>query len=302
MKVALLQIDGSMPNLALMKLSSYHKEQGDTVMLLGRYAGADVVYASVVFTKSRPNLQTLLSRIPELRVGGTGYSITGKLDTEIEMMTPDYSLYGIDYGLGFITRGCPRLCDFCIVPEKEGNIWKVADVADVINPLSDKLILLDNNLLAYPDCIDILGELRDRKLRVNFCQGLDIRLLTPEICEILAGIRLRNRNFTRKNIHFAWDSSGMEKVVRDGVQMLKTVGFNASDLMFYMLCGYGTTREEDWHRFNVLRSLGVDPFVMLYEGMISPELRQWSRWINRRLYKSCEWERYSRYRQEASLI
>lgn len=293
MKVGLVQIDGSMPNLALMKLSAYYKTRGSEVLPLGRIVGADLVFASCIFMKNAEKAKLIADQYGA-ELGGTGVSTAKNLPDYIESRRPDYEIYDINYGMGFLTRGCIRCCPFCVVPIKEGLLKPVASIESLINPRSNRLVLLDNNLLAYEGHLDILQELSDRKLRVCFTQGLDIRLLTPKNSAALAKVRFANTKFNRRQLYFAFDSMAMEPALRNGVAMLKEVGIRPGSLMIYMLCGYNTTRDEDWHRFNVITALGADPFVMLYQGS-GEELHHWARWVNRRIYKSDKWENYSRY-------
>jgi len=187
MKVLLLDADSTIPNVALMKLSAYHKSQGDEVTLkelhipyypsrtiFNAYYNAEIydkVYCSVIFDSTLQHLKR-----GSTIFGGTGYSLSFELPLDIEGLEPDYSLYpNNDTSYGFITRGCIRNCSFCKVPQKEGGIRQVSNVDRIVRHKVTKF--LDNNILAFPGHYDILQELVDKKIRCQFNQGLDIRLI-----------------------------------------------------------------------------------------------------------------------------
>jgi len=278
------------PNLALMKVSAYHRARGDELISVGQ---GDLTYISCVFSRHRPAAEVLMQVHRNVVVGGPGWDPTITLPPEIDTCRPDYSLYGIKYGLGRLTAGCPGDCPWCVVPASEGRIARtVAEVGDIAN--GNFLILLDANLLACPDWPDHLQAIRRRGIRVHFTQGLDIRMVTDLAAHELARLKIRNLHNTNNQIYFAWDRPETEEHVRNGVATLIRAGINPYRLRFYMLCGYNTTWEQDWLRFAVLRDLGVEPFVMLYQGA-GPKLRAFSRWVNRNLYRSCAWEDYSRW-------
>jgi hypothetical protein len=294
-RIGLMAPDSTIPNLAIMKLSAWHKAQGDTIIFPWRGQRVDRLLASVVFTRNRKEAEHLPTYA---EIGGTGWDYTTTLPDEIEALKPDYDLYGIDYGMGFLWRGCVNKCLFCVVWRKEPEFKQAASIDALLNPRSNRLVLLDNNLTAAPNVVDLLAEMAERRLRVNFSQGLDIRRMTPEIAAALAKVNFSNHTFTSKQVHFAWDSVGLEQAVKRGVAILKEAGIKPYRLMFYMLCGFGTTWEEDWHRFEVLRELGCDPYVMTYQDLEGkaveqdPRLRHFERWVNARIYKACHWEDY----------
>ena len=163
-KILLIDLDHTkFPNLALMKLSAYHKAKGDSVSLnfaLGYY---DKVYASCVFPKNKKNLANYPFK--NMEIGGSGIDLKKKLPKEIDSMQPDYSLYNIDYGIGFITRGCIRNCPFCIVPQKEGKLKPNRNPLQIINPKSNKVKFLDNNFLAYSKHAEVLQLISSVNLR-----------------------------------------------------------------------------------------------------------------------------------------
>lgn len=277
-EIGLWQIDGKYPNLALMKLSSWLKAQGHETHLQ-RTPDHTTAYGSVVFTKNRPRAEFWLHVHPDIEMGGPGWDLRKELPPEIESLRPDYVLYGIDYGLGFLSRGCIRFCPFCIVQEKEGWLRQVAQIADLLNPLSAFLVLFDNNLLALPNILDILAEMADRALTVNFNQGLDIRLMTPEIAQALAQIYYMDFSHHNRMLHFAFDDTKLEGKVRQGIGILFDAGISPEHLCFYVLAGFGDQTPEDvLHRCDVLRGYGVRPYVMRYRK--SKRLNAIARWAN----------------------
>jgi hypothetical protein len=274
MRIGLIQIDGKLPNLALMKISAWHKARGHEIVFPYDYqdifAGkVDKVYAAVVFTENRKQAEYYESLGAE--VGGTGWDLHKKLPAEIESMDADYKLYGIDYGMGFTSRGCIRKCKFCVVPIKEGIIHHVAMPVDLLNPLRNRLTLLDNNALASPAWEQVAHQIIDKKIKVDFTQGNDIRLMTKHNAELLAGMR------HGKRLHFAYDSLETTDQVLKGINLLCSAGF------------------QDMKRIKTLTDLGVGSYVMIYDKSNAPmkikELQRWSNSIPP-LRKYCSFEDY----------
>lgn len=171
------------PNYALMKLSAWHKAQGDSVEWWEPLCTYDRVYSSKVFdfTPENPYLP------PDTIKGGTGYGLFTKLAPEIEIQFPDYTIYPqCDYAIGYITRGCPNHCRWCVVPIKEGDIFPYNSWRDLVRPDSDKLVLMDNNILAHSFGLEQLSDMVGSGYRIDLNQGMDARLVTPEIADILA--------------------------------------------------------------------------------------------------------------------
>ena len=297
MKIGLVDVDGKIPNLALMKLSAWHKAQGDDVKLYDPlFDKPDRVYASKVFTFT-PDYAYFPDGTEVIR-GGTGYDLTTELPPEVEAMHSDYELFGCDYAVGFVTRGCIRRCSFCIVPRKEGRIRQVAEVTDFWRG-QKRLMLLDNNLTAMPDVfIETCRFLADHRIETDFSQGLDIRLINDEKAQALATVRLWKR------VHFAWDNMRDESAVRRGIEIL-TRYMHPDKLMFYVLVGYNTTFDEDMHRVNTLIGYGTNPFVMVYRAQDGSEpsdkrLKHLARWANRpALRKAATWGEYLRGKVQA---
>ena len=273
----LWHVDGKLPNLALMKLSAWLKAS-DQKTVLQRTPDETTRYASVIFTRNRSRVE-MWRQVYEFEIGGSGWDLTTVLPDEVEQMTPDYDLYGIDYAIGYLYRGCIRKCEFCFVPEKEGRLHRVQTLDRLVRPDSNKLMLLDNNLTAAPDVLDILTELADRGLKVAFTQGLDIRLMTPEIAGVLAHVKYRNNSFDgHQQLYFAFDNARLEAQVRRGIEMLIGAGLHPNTLSFYVLVGFDSTFAEDIHRCEVLRSYGIRPYVMRYRK--TPQLNALARWAN----------------------
>lgn len=285
MKIGLIDVDSKIPNLALMKISAYHKAKGDVVDFYNPLLNIpEKIYASKIFDFTDD--YDYFPNPSKVEKGGSGYNLDKTLDDEIENQYPDYSLYNCEYAMGFTTRGCVRNCDFCIVPEKEGKIRAVNDIYDFWDG-QEKLKLLDNNLTAHKRQFDrTLNQLIKENIKTDFNQGLDIRLITPEQARLLSKIRLWGQ------IHFAFDDPSIESQVRKGIKILKNNGVKPYKLMFYVLIGYDTTKEEDLHRVDVLDSLGVDPFVMPYDKSDSYQ-KDFARWVNHKaIFNSVKWDEY----------
>ena len=273
--ILLVDVDSRLPNLALMKLSRYYREQGRKVVLAReslKTKGVERVYASSVFFT--PPSTRRVSALREwygdsLIVGGSGVDIHRRLPPEIENMPADYDLYPEldDRGIGFLTRGCPNKCPFCIVPAKEGKTHQVSNLDDLLQKDLKKLILLDDNLLSYSGAGEILDDMARRDLQVNFNQTLDIRLLDKEKSRLLRRIRCSNSRFTRQAYHFSLnDTDDMDRICRKYRQL----GFTPKDnVEFICMYGYNTTLAEDVKRFRFLRSLpGAYVFVQCYRPIL----------------------------------
>ena len=283
MKIGLLDIDGhNFPNLALMKISSYHKNNGDQVEKFFGLNHYDIVYASKVFTFTPDYNEIIMA--DKIVKGGTGFDLTSKLPQEIECQYPDYSLYGItDTAYGYLTRGCPRCCNFCIVAEKEGRqSVKVADLNQFWKGQKN-IEILDPNILACKDWEDLLQQCIDSGVYVNFNQGLDIRLMTEKKQQMLNKIK-------HKAFHFAWDNAEDTKTF----EMLKEYrkGFNDRDdkLLVYVLTNFNSTFEQDLERVYKLREIGYDPYVMIYDKLNAPkQVRHLQRWCNSKfIFRTCK--------------
>ena len=295
MKIGLIDVDGhNFPNLALMKISAYHKEKGDDVEWAIPFWHYDIVYQSKVFDETYSKDIDFEPNAKKIIKGGTGYGdYNYVLPDEIEHIYPDYSLYPkatFDTAYGFLTRGCPRQCSFCIVSEKEGRASKV--VADVTEFwMGQKNIkLLDANLLACPYHDKLLEQLENTDAYIDFTQGLDARLITESNAKLISKLKL-------KNIHFAWDNKKDEKAVLKGLLLYaenaraKPHGYYGA---VYVLVNYDTDFEYDLYRVNKLKEMGYNPYVMVYnKPSAEKKYKQLQRWCNNRvIFNSCSFEDY----------
>ena len=289
MKIGLIDVDGhNYPNLALMKISAWHKAQGDDVEWWWGWEHYDRVYMSKVFDETyTPDMPEPMNA-DEIIKGGTGYGLDNKLKDEIEHMFPDYSLYPKlekNKAYGFLSRGCPRGCPFCIVKDKEGRkSYKVADLSEWWNGQKN-IVLMDPNLLACRDHMDLLRQLADSKAWVDMNQGVDARLLTEENIEALNRVNI-------KRIHFAWDLMEQSDAVVKGLELYNRCGriHSCSHKEVYILANFNTTMEENLYRVYTVRDMGYDPYVMIYDKPNAPkETKRLQRWCNSKyIFRKCQ--------------
>jgi len=297
MEVLLVDADSKkgFPNLALMKLSAWYKQQGHSVDLIKGVPTTkplvtyDKVLISCIFHQNRERVLDYASQLDNAHIGGSGFDFNIVLDYDIEHILPDYSLYDVDFSLGFTSRGCIRNCGFCIVPEKEGFIKDNAPISEFLHPEHKKVVLLDNNFQASPKWRENLDFIVEHDLKVNFSQGLDIRLLDKEFTEALTRVKYCNWTFKRKALYFAFDDLRYEKEVWAGIDLLEQAGIKLKDVLFYILIGYNTTEEEDLYRVQKLYDRGVRPYIMPYNQHKS----KLTRWVNRLYYQFISWEVYN---------
>ena len=276
-RIGLIDVDShNFPNLCLMKLSAYHKAQGHQVCFWNPLFYFDVVYKSRVFTDTYSKDSITVRNAGQVIKGGTGYGPGPDLPDEIEHSYPDYSLYPqySETAYGFLSRGCPRGCGFCIVGGKEGRkSRKVADLSEFWRGQRE-IKLMDANLLACPDHEKLLLQLAESRALVDFSQGLDIRLITRDNVALLNQVRT-------KAVHFAWDNPN-EDLTRYFRQFLEWTSIKNPRLRrVYLLTNYGSTHEQDLYRVETLRQMGFDPYVMIYERPTAPPItRHLQRWVN----------------------
>lgn len=285
MRIGLVDVDGhsNFPNLALMKLSAWHKAQGDQVEMVFPMASYDRVYMSKVFDFT-PDFVTCIDA-KEIIKGGTGYDMSIRLPNEVESTYPDYNLYGItDTAYGYLTRGCPRNCPFCIVGEKEGlKSYKVADL-DSFWTGQKHITLLDPNITACPDRIELLNQLAYSQAWIDFSQGLDIRFMTEDVARIINRMKI-------KMLHFAWDRRNEDERIIENLTYFKGItNLDFRRLKVYVLVNYETTIEEDLYRIYKLKELGYDPYVMIFDKENAPrEIKRMARWVNNKfIFRVCE--------------
>lgn len=285
MRIGLIDVDNynkaaKFPNIALMKISAWHKAQGHDVEWWFGFEHYDRLYMSKVFDETYTQDFQFCINADEIIKGGTGYGLDNALPAEIEHIYPDYSIYPNltkDTAYGFLTRGCPRGCHFCIVAEKEGRrSVKVADLSEWWNGQKN-IVLCDPNLLAYKGHMDLLQQLIDSGAWVDINQGIDCRLLNEQNIAAINQIKL-------KNIHFAWDYMHEEKRVLRGLELYAKLATRKPHGNFgtvYCLTNYDTTMEQNLYRIYKLRDMGYDPYVMIYDKPHAPrEVRLLQRWCN----------------------
>lgn len=302
MRIGLIDVDGhNFPNLALMRISSYHKKIGDVVEWWDENTEYyDIVYMSKIFSDTySPDIKDPINCGTIIR-GGTGYCITlgddgierfditkhKNLPQEIECMFPDYSIYPqFEFAVSMTSRGCPRGCSFCHVVSKEGRrAVKVADVSDFWSGQKE-IKVLDPNITALKesDKRDLMRQYIDTKAWIDFTQGIDIRLVNDADIEDLNMMKI-------KNVHFAWDNPKDD--LRDKFRMF-TDKFRIKNYRrktVYCLTNYDSTMEENLYRIYTLRDLGYQPYVMIYDKPNAPkEIRALQRWCNNKIiFASCK--------------
>lgn len=296
MKILLIDVDSTIPNLALMKLSALHKSQGNQVALnrCSRGFNPDRIYISCVFTKNRSKALGI-GKMFSCPVEIGGYGVNDKqLPKHIEHIMPDYDLYpGMNFSMGFTSRGCIRECPFCIVWKKEGKIRDHASIKEFWNPKHTRLMLLDNNFLASPKWKENIQFLIKHNLKVSISQGLDIRLMNDEVAFWLQQIESRTPSFKSRMYYFAFDDPSLVDQVDRGIKILNKAGIKSCYLTFYVLCGFNTTHKEDMERFKFLRKLGAWPYIMKYNDRTDDkQLNHFDRWVNGHYYNMCSFKNY----------
>lgn len=284
------------PNLALMRISAWHKARGDKAEpFLPLNAGLyDIVYSSKVFTftPESPYLP------PQTMRGGTGYDIASRLPAEIEATRPDYSLYpGCDFAIGFLTRGCIRSCPWCVVPRKEGQIRACSTVEDIARPDTRNIVFMDNNVLAHPHGLREIERLASMHYRVDFNQGLDARIIAADE----GTARLLSRLKWYRPLRLACDSAEQIPHVRRAVELLRKHGAKPSRFFCYVLV---RDIDDALERVTFLRSINVDAFAQPYRDFAANaepthEQRRFARWCNRYQHRAVTWGEY-RYHGETA--
>ena len=273
--------DTGFPNYALMKISAWHKARGDTVEWWNPLLTYDRVYSSKVFTFT-PECPYLP---PDAIKGGTGYGKYDSLPDEIDDMFPDYSIYPkVDYAIGYLTRGCIRNCPWCVVPKKEGKIRAYRTWREIRRQDSRDIVFMDNNVLACGHGLEQMRDMVGEDVRIDFNQGLDARLITPEIAELLS--RLKWIRFIRMSC----DTDAMLDVVLEKARILDRSGVKPWRIFVYVLVQEIPSAEK---RCIALRDAGMNPFAQPYRDFTTnaepaEELKRFARWVNRKeLFKSC---------------
>lgn len=313
MNVLLLQLDGKLPNLALMAIARHHRGRGDAVELRqcrrrdsvqrGLFdKRPDKVYASLIFEKTQPVAREALRLYPGAVVGGTGWSLSENLERHgIDPNRHDYGDYpAFRQSMGFTQRGCRFACEFCKVPKAEGKVRPSATVADIWRgePWPRELLLLDNDFFGQPDWRLRIAEIRDGGFKVSFNQGVNARVISDEAAEAIASVDYRDDGMKDRRLYTAWDSREDEATLFRGLGRLVKYGVRPDAIMVYMLIGFwaGET-EQDWlYRCGRLREFGCRPYPMPY---VRNELtRGFQRWVVGAYDKRIPWPEWKAARCE----
>jgi len=312
MNIRLTQIDGKLPNLALMKMSHFFKSQGYNVHFSERLhrdlfePDYDQVYGSSIFKFSEKARETFKREFPFCFIGGTG---SDNLETVEELIgvdeyeNYDYSIYpDFKHSIGFTQRGCRLKCKFCVVPTKEGKNVSLNSIHDIWRPNTEKKIhLLDNDFFGAPNWQDVANEIIDGNFKICLNQGINVRLINEEACEYLSRMQYYDDSFTKRVLYTAWDNLKDGDIFFRGVDMLEKAGISPKRLMVYMLIGYdkNETWERIFDRFNRMVARGIMPYPMVYDHT-NKELKKFQRWVIRRYYQFISWEMYMK-KEEAEM-
>jgi hypothetical protein len=287
MNIGLIDIDKTnFPNLVLMKISSFYKNLGFNVELYNSEKQYDLCFASSVFT------YTEKQKLPRNTIiGGTGYKSDNYLPDDIEHICPDYNLYNLNYSIGFLTRGCPRKCSWCVVPDKEGSIRGNSEYEEFVK--HDEVVFLDNNVLACEHGLKQIEKLGKTKIKVDFNQGLDARLIDVSVVKLLSKLKWRSP------LRLACDSEAMIKPIHKAVELLRWYNVTPAQYSVYTLIDDINSALE---RVKFLKGLKCDPFAQPFRNFETSEepareLRRFARWVNtKQLFRSMTWEEYQDYR------
>jgi hypothetical protein len=294
MNIGLIAVDSDYPNLALMKISAWHKSQGDSVEWYNPFDQYDIVYMSKIFSFT-PDYGQWITNTKHIRKGGTGYDLYSVLPEDMESAVPDYSLYpSIDNktAYGFLTRGCPNKCKWCVVPRKEGNIRPYMDVNDVAVDGRTNLVLMDNNVLACDYGLEQIQKIIDRGYRVDFNQALDARLVTDDIAKLLAKVRWIDV------IRFGCDTPRQIEECEEAMSMIDRYRKNPATYLMYTMIGNdfdeALNRLSHWKTFKRVRIV-AQPFrdVDNTHQIVPQWQKDMARWAMRReIYTTCEFKDY----------
>lgn len=292
MRILLIDVDSTIPNLALMKISAYEKSKGNQVGF--NINDPDKVYCSIIFDWNKHKADGLKFLYPnaQIDIGGGGYDLKKQLPPEIDSMSPDYSIYpDCDYDLGFTTRGCIRNCPFCVVRKKEGRFRIYEHPSQFHQPDHKKIVLMDNNILANQKWFfEVTDWIISNNLKVDFNQGLDIRLITEEVAKRIKELKPIN------HWRFAFDSLDYESSVKKGIKLLKDAGVNLrSKSLWYVYLDGDYDFNSALERCKILHSLDVLPYPMFNRhAERTPRMTDLKRWCRPWIFFSIEWECYNK--------
>ncbi len=307
--IRLTQLDGKLPNLALMKLSYWHKSKGDEVVFKRSIEkdmfepDYDIVYGSSIFTSTEKKIAQFKNNFPQATIGGTGYDMNIKVETligcgEYEYEHYDYSIYPeFKHSIGFTQRGCRLKCSFCVVPKKEGKMTVVNSIYDIWRPGTEKkLHLLDNDFFGQEKWMDRSIEIVEGGFQVCFNQGINVRLIHKEGAEMLAKMKYMDDQFKTKRIYTAWDNRRDESIFMKGIDIMTSAGINTKHILVYMLCGYwpNETFDDVYYRYEKMKNMGILPYPMIYsESKDYKRLKKFQRWVVRRYHQFIDWETFN---------
>ena len=288
MKIGLLPVDGTkFPNFAIMKIAAYEKSMGNDVEFVNFFEKYDIVYKSKVFTH-KPDCATIINA-HEIIQGGTGYDYTKVLPDRIENIEPDYSLYPkFPHALGFLTRGCIRKCDFCIVSEKEGTTAPYRDIETILQN-KKSAVLMDNNVLSHEFGLEQIENIIRIGCKVDFNQGLDARLIDLETAKMLVKVK-----WIDSTIRLACDSKPMVEIILKTIEIFNGLGYRSRRFLVYALITDDLI--ESYNRMNILKANDIMPFAQPFIDFTGKnKLKQWqkdmARWVNRKEYfNSCDFK------------
>jgi radical SAM superfamily enzyme YgiQ (UPF0313 family) len=294
--IGLIDVDGhNFPNLCLMKISHYHKRIGDSVNWYSPFEHYDMVYMSKVFTFTE-DYQYLISNANKVIKGGSGYNHNMDLFCENEQLDLELykgaSFYTPNTSYGFLTRGCPNKCAWCIVPKKEGTYYIANDI-EYISQGCKNVVLMDNNILGNKEFAkEQLNKIIKLGIRVDFNQGLDARLL----CKDEEFIALMSKIKWIKYIRLACDQHSQIESIKKCVELFGQNGIKPSRFFVYAII---KDLDETYNRINELKDIGVSPFGQPYRDFTQRQIiPQWqndmARWVNiKSAFKSCDFKEFS---------
>jgi hypothetical protein len=305
MTVRITQLDGKLPNLALMRIAAWHRAMGDEIHFRrSPYRRLDdprysAVYGSSIFSFSAGQVERLAMEYPGAIIGGTGSGslssvehLPGFFDSGLDYsMYPDFSA-----SIGFTQRGCRLSCKFCVVPKKEGKPLSASSVHQIWRGEGrpKHLHLLDNDFFGGPEWQERVAEIKHGDFKVSFTQGINVRAVTDDVAAAIASIKYRDDSFSRSRLYTAWDNLKDEQRFFDGVGTLERNGVPPRNLMVYMLVGFdkNETWERIFHRFRKMTERGISPYPMVYNNE-NRDLKRFQRWAVTGIWRSVPWPEYS---------
>lgn len=281
MKIALFDVDRKNPNLALMKISAYHKSKGDEVYLFKttdatkRLIDFDKVYISCVFDYNKKYAMDLLRTYPNAEIGGIAIN-NNKLPSEINHLKPDYDLYNINYSMGFTSRGCIRKCEWCKVANHEGQgLSDYSDIYEFWDKKHKEIVLMDNNILSNPEHFKkIAQQIKENNLIVDFNSGFDHRLLTDELMKIILSLK------HKEAIRFAFDHISYEKSVIRALKILKDNNIKDWQTRWYVYVGEKDDFYSVYNRLKLLKEYKQNAYVMIDTKVKNSDFKLLEVWAN----------------------